>query len=68
MPSARKTFGNTTVDGGVLYYYYPGFGGSVTVKNFTAGLSYVDTSGHFYTPSGRDAAKAGVVASVGVAF
>ena len=34
----------------------------------TAGLSYVDTSGHFYTPSGRDAAKAGVVASVGVAF
>lgn len=151
----RKTFGNTTVDGGVLYYYYPGsgginsdffepylsvaqafgpvtakvtanyapkqsalsiglgpednlylagdlsaaipktpvsltahlghsfgpsyltigkeytdwgFGGSVTVKNFTAGLSYVDTSGHFYTPSGRDAAKAGVVASVGVAF
>ena len=151
----RKTFGNTTVDGGVLYYYYPGsgginsdffepylsvaqafgpvtakvtanyapkqsalsigsgpednlylagdlsaaipktpvsltahlghsfgpsyltigkeytdwgFGGSVTVKNLTAGLSYVDTSGHFYTPSGRDAAKAGVVASVGVAF
>lgn len=151
----RKTFGNTTVDGGVLYYYYPGsgginsdffepylsvaqafgpvtakvtanyapkqsalsiglgrednlylagdlsaaipktpvsltahlghsfgpsyltigkeytdwgFGGSVTVKNFTAGLSYVDTSGHFYTPSGRDAAKAGVVASVAVAF
>ena len=151
----RKTFGNTTVDGGMLYYYYPGsgginsdffepylsvaqafgpvtakvtanyapkqsalsiglgrednlylagdlsaaipktpvsltahlghsfgpsyltigkeytdwgFGGSVTVKNFTAGLSYVDTSGHFYTPIGRDAAKAGVVASVGVAF
>ena len=23
----RKTFGKTTVDGGVLYYYYPGSGG-----------------------------------------
>ena len=34
----------------------------------SGGLSYVDTSGHFYTPSGRDAAKAGIVASVGVAF
>ena len=151
----RKTFGNTTVDGGVLYYYYPGsgginsdffepylsvaqafgsvtakvtanyapkqsalsigsgrednlylagdlsaaipktpvsltahlghsfgpsyltigkgytdwgFGGSVTVKNITAGLSYVDTNGTFITPSGRNAAKAGLVASLGVAF
>ena len=151
----RKTFGNTTVDGGVLYYYYPGsgginsdffepyisvaqafgpvtakvtanyapkqsalsigagregnlylagdlsaaipktpvsltahlghsfgpsyltigkgyadwgFGGTVTVKNITAGLSYVDTNGTFITPSGRNAAKAGLVASLGVAF
>ena len=151
----RKTFGKTTVDGGVLYYYYPGsgginsdffepylsvaqafgpvtakvtanyapkqsalsigsgrednlylagdlsaaipktplsltahlghsygpsyltigkgytnwgFGGSVTVKNFTAGLSYVDTNGVFITPSGRDAAKADLVASLGAAF
>lgn len=23
----RKTFGNTTIDGGILYYYYPGSGG-----------------------------------------
>ncbi len=151
----RKTFGSTTVDGGILYYYYPGSGGissdffepyvsvaqaigpvtakvtanyapkqaalsigsgkednlylvgdlsaaipktpvsltahlghsfgpsyltigkgytdwsvgaSVTVKNLTAGLAYVDTDDAFITPSGRNAAKGGVVASLGVAF
>lgn len=26
----KKTFGSTTVDGGVLYYYYPGSGGANT--------------------------------------
>ena len=40
----------------------------MTAKNFTAGLSYVDTNGAFITPSGRNAAKAGLVASLGVAF
>ena len=151
----RKTFGGTTIDGGVLYYYYPGSGGidsdffepfvsvahafgpvtakasaayapkqralsigagkednlylagdlsvgipetpvsltahvghsfgpsyltigdeytdwslgaSATWKRLTFGLSYVDTDGNFITPSGRNASKAGVVASVGVAF
>jgi len=151
----RKTFGSTTIDGGILYYYYPGSGGinsnffepyvsvaqaigpvtakvtanyapkqaalsigsgkedslylagdlsaaipntpvsltahlghsygpsyltigkgytdwsvgaSVTVKNLTAGLAYVDTDGAFITPSGRNAAKGGLVASLGVAF
>jgi uncharacterized protein (TIGR02001 family) len=151
----KKTFGGTTVDGGVLYYYYPGAGGANTdffepyisiahtfgpvtakatanyapsqsaltvgagdednlylagdlsaaipetpltvsahlghsfgpsyltigdeytdwslgvsyaIKNLSLGLSYVDTDGTFITPSGRNASKAGVVASVGVSF
>lgn len=151
----RKTIGSTTIDGGVLYYYYPGSGGidsdflepyvsvaqafgpvtakvtanyapkqsalsigagkednlylagdlsvaipktpvsltahlghsfgpsyltigkgytdwslgaSVTVKNLTAGLAYVDTDDAFITPGGRNAANGGVVASLGVAF
>ncbi len=45
-----------------------GLGASVTAKNLTFGVSYVDTDGDFITPSGRNASKAGVVASVGVAF
>jgi uncharacterized protein (TIGR02001 family) len=151
----RRTFGGTTVDAGVLYYYYPGSGGantdfvepyvsiahtfgpvtakatanyapsqraltigagnednlylagdltaaipttpvtlsahvghsfgpsyltigdeytdwslgaSYTMSALTFGISYVDTDGTFITPSGRNASKAGVVASVGVAF
>ena len=39
-----------------------------TVKNFTVGVQYVDTDGTFITPSGRNASKAGIVGSVGVAF
>ena len=150
-----KSFGGTTVDGGVTYYYYPGSGGadtdfyepyvavsqvigpvtakvlaayapkqsaltigdgkednlylagdlsgtvpgtpftltghvghsfgpsyltvgdeytdwSVTAgyawKNFNFGLAYVDTDVTAYSPSGRNITKAGIVASVGVAF
>ena len=43
-------------------------GASYSWNNFTFGVSYVDTDGTFITPSGRNASKAGVVASVGVAF
>jgi len=43
-------------------------GASVALKSVTFGLSYVDTDDAFITPSGRNASKAGVVASVGVAF
>ena len=45
-----------------------GLGASVAYKNLSFGLSYVDADGSFITPSGRDAAKAGLVASVGVSF
>ena len=151
----KKTIGGTTIDGGVLYYYYPGSGGAnsdfvepylavshtfgpvtgkvtaayapkqkaltigagkednlylaadlsagipstpitlsahfghsfgpsyltigdeysdwnvgaaYTWKNLSFGVQYVDTDGRFITPKGRNASKAGVVASVGVAF
>jgi uncharacterized protein (TIGR02001 family) len=43
-------------------------GASYTVKSLSFGLSYVDTDAAFITPSGRNASKAGVVASLGVAF
>lgn len=45
-----------------------GVGASVTVKNLTAGLQYVDTNKNLYSPRGRNIAGAGVVASLGVAF
>jgi len=41
---------------------------SVTHNNLTASIAYVDTDSEFITPSGRDAAGSGVVASVGVSF
>jgi uncharacterized protein (TIGR02001 family) len=43
-------------------------GGSFTWKSLTFGLSYVDTDDDFITPSGRNASKAGIVASVGASF
>jgi uncharacterized protein (TIGR02001 family) len=43
-------------------------GATATVKNLTAGLSYVDTNKSLFSPSGRNISKAGVVASVGVSF
>lgn len=45
-----------------------GLGATAAWKNLSFGLSYVDTDGDFITPSGRNASKAGIVASVGVAF
>lgn len=43
-------------------------GASMDVSNLTFGLSYVDTSKSLFSPSGRNISKAGIVASVGVAF
>lgn len=45
-----------------------GVGATYTWNHLTFGVSYVDTDGTFITPSGRNASKAGVVASLGVAF
>ena len=41
---------------------------SYAIKSFTVGVSYVDADGTFITPSGRNASKAGAVASLGVSF
>jgi len=43
-------------------------GASATWNHVTVGVAYVDAEGVFTTPSGRDAAKGGVVASLGVSF
>ena len=43
-------------------------GATVAWKALTLGLQYFDTDGTFITPSGKNAAGSGVVASVGVSF
>ena len=43
-------------------------GASLTWHALSFGLQYVDTNGTFITPTGKNASKAGVVGSVGVAF
>lgn len=43
-------------------------GASYTWKNFTAGVSYVDTDKSSISYSGRNISKAGVVGSIGVSF
>ncbi|THD37906.1 MAG: hypothetical protein E7773_02700 [Sphingomonas sp.] len=45
-----------------------GFGATMTRKNLVIGLSYVDTDGVFTLANGKNAARSGVVASVGVSF
>ncbi|WP_300974048.1 TorF family putative porin [Sphingomonas sp. LHG3406-1] len=43
-------------------------GASAGWQGLTFGLAYVDTDGSFITPRGRNAARAGIVASVGASF
>jgi len=43
-------------------------GATLTVSKFTFGLSYVDTDGTLFSPSGRNITDATVVFSAGVAF
>lgn len=43
-------------------------GASVSRKNLTLGIQYVDTDDDFITPSGRNASKGGVVVSLGATF
>lgn len=45
-----------------------GLGVSYTWKAMTFGVNYVDTNKGLIVPSGRNASKAGVVGSIGVAF
>ena len=43
-------------------------GASLTYKQFSVGLNYVDTDATFLTYSGKNASKGGIVGSVGVSF
>ena len=61
------SFGPSWLTIGKEYTDY-GVGATLTYKMFTFGLSYVDADGAFITPSGKDAAKGGVVASVTASF
>jgi uncharacterized protein (TIGR02001 family) len=45
-----------------------GVGLSYTYNALTFGVNYVDTSGDFITPSGRNASKGGIFGLVGVSF
>ncbi len=45
-----------------------GLGATLTYKAITLGVQYVDTDAVFITPSGKNAAKGGVVATLGVSF
>ena len=43
-------------------------GATATFKAITVGIQYVDTDGDFFTLTGKNASKAGVVGSIGVSF
>ncbi|MBN8808149.1 MAG: hypothetical protein J0I47_07925 [Sphingomonas sp.] len=45
-----------------------GFGATYTYKQLVFGLNYVDTNGVFTLANGKNAARSGIVASVGVSF
>ena len=61
------TFGPSWLSIGKEYTDW-GLGATYTYKVLTFGVQYVDTDGDFITPSGKNAAKAGVVGTIGVSF
>lgn len=61
------TFGPSWLSIGKEYTDW-GLGATYTYKMLTFGVQYVDTDGDFITPSGKNAAKAGVVGTIGVSF
>lgn len=62
-----RTFGPSRLSIGKAYTDW-GLGASYTTSGLTFGIDYVDTDDDFITPRGRNAAAAGVVASVGLSF
>ena len=60
-------FGPSYLSIGKEYTDYS-IGASVTRKNITLGVQYVDTDANFITPSGRNASKGGLVFSLGASF
>jgi uncharacterized protein (TIGR02001 family) len=58
-----------TTDGGLKDEYTDwALGASITYKALTLGIQYVDTDTRFFVPSGKDAAKGGIVGTLGVSF
>ena len=62
------TFGPSWLSGPTSEYTDWALGASATYKGLTFGIQYVDTDTFFTTPSGKNAAKGGVIGSVGVSF
>ncbi|MDG2533312.1 TorF family putative porin [Sphingomonas sp. HITSZ_GF] len=62
------TWGPSWLSGPTDEYTDWSIGATATWKSLTFGVSYVDTDTFFYTPSGKDVAKGGVIGSVSVAF
>ncbi|MHA6718261.1 TorF family putative porin [Sphingomonas sp. RS6] len=62
------TFGPSWLSGPTSEYTDWALGAAYTWKNLTLGVSYVDTDTYFTTPSGKDAAKGGILGSVSVSF
>lgn len=61
------TWGPSWLSLGKEYTDY-GFGATLTYKQLVFGVSYIDTDGAFILANGKNAARSGVVASVGVSF
>lgn len=61
------TFGPSYLSIGKEYTDWS-LGMAATYKQFTAGMSYVDTSKDLFSPSGKNISQSGVVFSIGVAF
>jgi uncharacterized protein (TIGR02001 family) len=62
------TWGPSWLSGPTSEYTDWSLGATATWKSLTFGVSYVDTDTYFYTPSGKDVAKGGIIGSVSVAF
>jgi len=62
------TFGPSWLSGPTSEYTDWALGAAYTWKNLTVGVSYVDTDTKFITPTGKDAAKGGILGSIGVSF
>jgi uncharacterized protein (TIGR02001 family) len=62
------TWGPSWLSGPTDSYTDWGVGATFTYKSLTFGVNYVDTDTNFFTPSGKDVAKGGILGSVSVAF
>jgi uncharacterized protein (TIGR02001 family) len=63
-----RSFGPSYMTGGYKGYTDWSLGAGYTWKNLTAGIAYVDANKDFFSPSGRNLTKGGVVLSLGAAF